>query len=294
MIPTRRSSLPEHAAIYASLQHALKRRAIGYLLTGGPGGLLVSMWALGAAGFVVLLDMPWLILPLTVAAIAIGVLMLRTCIHDLAVIARFVPAVVRDLYPAPAVSDRAIRGQLEHGQRLFAEIALKVIEITRGERDPGRAFLIGQAGEMVILQHDVARQAAEFARILDIVGQTRAGPATLLAANTAALGREAEQAAARIAESIQQMQTLLLQITQLGVQAADLVRTAESTRQARESLEHMQAEVSTRHAVADRVIADLASPMPTTRTSADHLAKGHNACTEEESGSSQPSPCSLA
>jgi hypothetical protein len=126
------------------------------------------------------------------------------------------------------------------------------------------------------------------------VGQARPGPATLLAANTAALAREAEQAAACIAASIEQMQTLLLQITQLGVEAADLVRTAEFTRQARESLEHLQAEVSARHAVADQVIADLASPLHITWISADPLAKGRNPCTEEESGCSQPSPCSLA
>ncbi len=274
MTPKRLSSASDHSVTYPSLQRELKRRAGGSMITGGPGGLLVFMWTVGAAVVLVVLSLPLLMLPLTAAAIGIGVLMFRDYVQDPAVIARLVPAVVRDLCPAPIVSDLTIEAQLEQARQLFAEIALKVIETTRGDRDPGRSFLIGQAGDMLALQHDLAGQVSEFDRVLGIVGQTSAEPATLLATNTAALRREAEQSAAFIAEIVEQMQTLLLQITQLGVRAVDQVRAAEFTRHARESLDQTQAEVSTRQAVADRVIADLANPTQMTWVSAEPIEKG--------------------
>jgi hypothetical protein len=76
-------------------------------------------------------------------------------------------------------------------------------------------------------------------------------------------------------EIIGQLEILLLQITQLGAGMLDVVQAGEFARQARESLEHIQVEVTTRQAAADRLFADLATHAPNTRLSADPLEKGH-------------------
>jgi hypothetical protein len=260
---------------YGSLQRELNRQAFGSMIMDGPGGSLIFAWAIGVATFIVLLGMPLLIVPLTGAAAVISVRTFRAYMQDPVVMARILPGVVRELCSAPGVSDRTIEAVLEHGHRLFAEIVVKVIWTTRGESNPSRALLVGQALEMVLLQRDLASQAAELARVLQFVGQTGAGPASLIVTNTVAMRRQADQAAAVMDEIIEQLEILLLQITQLGVGKLDLVQAGEFARQARESLEQMQVEVSTRQAVADRLFADLATPAPNTRISADPIEKGH-------------------
>jgi len=263
------------ALSYAALQRVLKRRSFASMIIEGPGGSLIFVWALAAATFIVLLGTPLLIVPLTVAAAVIGVRTFREYVQDPVVLARVLPGVVRDLYAAPGVSDRSLMALLEHGQQLFVEIVLKIGRSTRGETHPGRALLIRQALEMVLFQRDLARQATESARVLELVTQTPAGSGSLIATNTAAMRRQAEHSVAIMDEIVEQLEVFLLQITQLGGSNLDAVHAGEFARQARESLEQMQVEVTTRQAMADRLFADLAPPAPNTRISDDRIEKGH-------------------
>jgi len=256
------------------------------MLSEGPGGPLVFLWALGTAAFLVPLGLPLLILPLSVTAVAIGWGMLVEYARDHAVRARLVRSVIQERCRPPDVPDPALHWRLNKGQHLFIEITLKVMEGSGADRDPSRDRLIAQAGEMLAMLYESARQAKEFDRVLEIVGESQAVLVTgaqrslvrqlpgLLGTNAAALRQEAEHASDLTVEVVEQLQTLLLQLTQLGVQAIDLVRGAEFSREAREALERMQAEVSTRQAVADQVIADLAGPDETTWIRSTPIEKG--------------------
>jgi hypothetical protein len=257
------------------------------MLTEGPGGPLVFLWALGTSVFLVPLGLPLLIVPLSVAAVAIGWRMFAEYARDQTVCARLARSVIQTRCPRPSVSDPAVHLRLDKGQHLFIEITLKVMERSSADRDPIQERLIAQAGEMLGMLYESARQAQEFDRVLEIVGAAQAPPVTgaerchihqlpgLLGTNAAALRQEAEDASALTAEVVEQMQTLLLQLTQLGVQAIELVRAAEFAREARESIDRFQAEVSTRQAVADQVIADLAGPGETAWMRSIPIEKGH-------------------
>jgi hypothetical protein len=267
------------------LQREVQKRAVRSMLSEGPCGPLVFLWALGTAAFV-LLGLPLLILPLSAAAVAIGWRMLTEYARDQRVRARLVRSVIRARCPPPNIPDPALQWRLDKGQHLFIEITIKVMEGPRTNRDLSRERLVAQAAEMLATLYESARQVQEFDRVLEIVGEAPAEPVKsaersiarelpgLLGTNAAALRREAEHASDLTGEAVEQLQTLLLQLTQLGVQAIDLVRTAEFGREAREALERMQAEVSTRQAVADRVIADLAEPAETTWMGTTRIEKG--------------------
>lgn len=257
-----------HPLAYAILQREMKRQAVRSMLTEGPGGPLAFLWALGVGALLIPVALPLLILPLTAAALGIGWLMLLDYRRDLAVVARLIPAVVRHLCPPPQVADSALRWRLKRGQQLFIEIALKVVQAS--ERDAHREHLFNQTAELIVVLHESARQAEEFVRVLQLVadGPTglMSGPigsrapelSRLLTENATALGREADRASSLTEQVVGQLQTLLLQLTQLGVRTAEVVHTAEFVREGHEALAYIQAEVSTRQEVAERMIADLA------------------------------------
>jgi len=278
---SRPSGTTDLGLTYPILQREIQKRAVRSMLSEGPGGPLVFLWALGTAAFLVPLGLPLLIVPLSVAAVVIGWRMLAEYPRDQTVRARLVRAVIQEQCPIPSVKDPAVHWRLNQGQHLFIEITLKVMEGSRADGDPSRERLIAQAGEMLAMQYESARQAQEFARVLDIVQEGTGGPGWslrslpgLLGANTFALREEAERASALTDEVVEQMQTLLLQLTQLGVRAIDLVRAAEFAREAYEAIERMQAEVSTRQAVADQVIAELAGPAEPTWIGPTSIEKG--------------------
>src|SRR2546428_12116223 len=105
---------------YPLLQREVKRRAVRLMLSEGPGGPLAFLWALSAAIFLAALRLPLLIVPLSAAALACGWLMLRDFARDRAIVGRLVPAIVRDLWPAPDVSGEAGGGKPACGPPLVA------------------------------------------------------------------------------------------------------------------------------------------------------------------------------
>jgi hypothetical protein len=282
----RLSGTTDIGLTYPILQREVRRRAVRSILTEGPGGPLVFLWALGTSLFLVPLGLPLLIVPLSIAAVAIGWRMFAEYARDQTVRARLARSVIQSWCPPPRGSDPAVNSRLDNGQHLFIEITLKIMDGSSADRDPSRERLIAQAAEMLCLLYESARQAQEFDRVLQIVGEAQASPITgdegshlrhlpgLLSTNVAALRQEVERASDLTAELVEHMQTLLLQLTQLGVPAMDLVRGAESAREARESIEWMQVEVSTRQAVADEVIADLGGPSETAWMPSIPIEKG--------------------
>jgi hypothetical protein len=271
---------------YPILFREVEKRAIRCFLTDGPGGPLVFSWAVGAAVFLGVLAFPVLILPLSVSAAVIGWRMLTEYTRDPAVRARLVRSVIQERCPPPNVTDAAFHSCLRNGQNLFIEVTLKVMGGRTADRDATREDLVAQACEMLGTLYESGRQAQEFQRVLEIVGQTQVAPdvgaelafvhhsSGLLRANAATLREGVARASNLATEIVDQLQTLLLQVTQLGVQAIDLVRGAAFAREARQAIEQIQMEVSTRQAVAQQVIADLAGPSETTRLQPTAIEKG--------------------
>jgi hypothetical protein len=184
---------------------------------------------------------------------------------------RIARTVIAARCPPPRIGEPTLQSRLQTGHALFIEISLEVLEGEDDGRDAGRDRLMRQASEMLAMLYESARQAYELKRVLIVVGESTADieprrlaapddHAGLLGTNTTALRQQAERASDLTADVVGQMQTLLLQLTQLGTRAIDLVRAAEFTREARDALDLMQAEVAMRHAVAEELIAELSEP----------------------------------
>ena len=205
------------ARAYPLLQRELKRRAVRLMLSEGPGGPLAFLWALSAAIFLAALRLPLLIVPLSAAALACGWLMLRDFARDRAVVQRLVPPIVRDLWPAPNIPDAAVEERLAEGQQLFAEIAIRAL--AGGYSEASAELIVSQAADLVAMQHELARQARELGRVLELAGHSGHGASQLgglLAANASLVRAEAEKAAALTAEIVDQLQALLLQLSRAG------------------------------------------------------------------------------
>ena len=250
---------------YPMLQRDIRKRAARSMISQGPGGPLVFLWALGAAVFLVPIDLPVLIVPLTATAAAIAWRMFEEYARDREVQGRLARQVVDAHCPRPTLSNPSLQSRLAEGRGLFIEITLKVIEGDAGATDSSRDRLMRQAGEMLAMLHESARQAQELDRVLAIVGgvgvgtpRTESAPSasSLLGANAAALRGQAERVSRLTTLVLEQMQTLLLQLTQLGTRAADLVWEAELAREARAALDEVQAELIARQAVAEQLIAE--------------------------------------
>lgn len=267
MIGTERLAQRPTRFSYLVLEREVNRRITRHTFYEGQGAPLLFLWAVGLAVFLVPLDAPLLVIPWSGLAVGIGWLMVRDAQRNQALRARLTGALLEQRFPASVFADPMLRARVGRGQALFVEISIKVAEAAGHADRPSRNHVLAHACEMVAMQYQTARQTHEFARVLEIAGEGGQGrgksPTTvsLLDANAAAISREIERVADLSDEIGRQLQTLLLQLAQLDVRAIDMVRAAEFARQARESLEQMQAEVSIQREVAERVIADLA-PLP--------------------------------
>jgi hypothetical protein len=161
-------------------------------------------------------------------------------------------------FPTVGIGRAEHRAALNRGIDLFAELLVGLGDLIQAgpiEEDLEAAVIA--MGGLLRLQLDCAGQIDEIEHILLVLehgsGETRGrggAPGGLHARNLAAIRAEAAEAEALIGVIGERQETLLLQVLQMRRRPADIVESAEVSRDSAASLRRLQDVVEARRAAA--------------------------------------------
>ncbi|HEU5317645.1 MAG TPA: hypothetical protein VFX49_16145 [Chloroflexota bacterium] len=255
------------------LRRVVTRGVVRHTLVHGQGAQLIFLWVLGAGALTLVWPEPALAVAWTILAGTLGVLIVRdqlrrTAPHRL-VLRSYAARRVR----TDGIGDDTLREAVEASVCLFAEIAVKAIEISVVPgMEPSLDQALADADELVALQAQAVLQAQELARVMRVI--ERSGTAHFKgrehAAGARATGDDARDAVERevdgarelVGQVGRQLQELLLRVAQLERRAGDVVQSAYVTQRAGETLTRLRRVVSARREAAEEAIREWVRDQP--------------------------------
>jgi hypothetical protein len=261
---------------YRELQREVRKEAIRYALVRGQGGAVLFLWAVGVSVF-------WLGELLVYAAIwtAASLLICTLAVTSYLRNPRARTAATRSLldarFPTGWLTEPRHREALRKGTEVCVELLAKVQTIRQSPGADGDELdAVPEAGRLLALQYESAKQAEEFHRILGLVSSitvahaparesARRGPTphsadalALYEENIRAIEGEAGEAEDLVGVIADQLETLLLQVLRIERRTVDVVTGVETRRQSQAALERLQQTVDARRTAATWLLEGLA------------------------------------
>jgi len=255
-----------------AIQRALRQRLLRHVFLRGTGAPLLFLWVMSAGGLWAVLGQAGWALLVTGVCLLSGGLIVREYWRSAPLRAQLIRALFAERFPLDDLgTDTALRASLARGLTYGTEIVVKILALApQHAQDPELLHVLTDTDGLVALQRETARHLSELQRVLTLiegrqdVSPTRPGPtratACLQQENLRALHETLQQARAAIDEITQQLETLLLQVTQMDRRAGDMVRTAQVAQAATETLGHLQRSVNARRQAAEELLATLYPP----------------------------------
>jgi hypothetical protein len=264
---------PRHERLTADLlERQLSLALVRHTLLYGKGAPLVFFWIVGAGVFLVIWPDPAYAALWTGIVLVLAWRIVRDQRRNQTLRQQLLITLARARVPIERVRDEELRGAIDRGITLFAEVAAKALDLRQTPDDPPAfADVIADADGLVQVQCESARQVEELRRLLSLATVRAIPPAAtggtaprltdtaaLHQRTIAALEEEAADAERLVTHIGQQLETLMLHMFQLERRASDMVDTAHITQQTGETLRRLHAIVDARRRAADEVLRALA------------------------------------